>query len=101
MPRAARDAGWNTVASTRWVEDASFVKLKELSLTYQFDKNILRKMHLNQFSLWANVQNLWTWTKYKGIDPEIGSGGGITIFGVDKQNTAPPIRFTFGLRASF
>lgn len=58
-------------------------------------------MHLNQFSLWANVQNLWTWTKYKGIDPEINSGGGISIFGVDKQNTAPPIRFTFGLRASF
>lgn len=101
IPRAERDANWNTVASTRWVEDASFVKLKELSLTYQFDKKVCQKMHLNQFSLWANVQNLWTWTKYKGIDPEINSGGGISIFGVDKQNTAPPIRFTFGLRASF
>ena len=101
IPRAERNATWNTVASTRWVEDASFIKLKELSLTYQFDKNICQKLRLNQLSIWANVQNLWTWTKYKGIDPEIGSGGGITIFGVDKQNTAPPIRLTFGLRASF
>lgn len=101
MPRAERDASWNTDASSRWVEDASFIKLKDLSLTYQFNKSTCRKLHLNQFSIWANLQNVWTWTKYKGIDPEIGSGGGISIFGVDRQNTAPPIRLTFGLRASF
>lgn len=101
MPRAERNADWNTAASSRWVEDASYLKLKELSLTYQFDKPVLQKLGLSMLSVWASGTDLLTWTKYKGIDPEIGTGGGISIFGVDRQNTAPPIRFTFGLRASF
>lgn len=101
MPRAQKDAEWNYIASSRWVEDASYLKLKEVSLTYQFDKNVLKKLHLGQLSVWVTGMNLLTWTKYKGIDPEIGIGNGISMFGVDGQNTAPPIRMTFGLRASF
>lgn len=101
IPRAQKDAEWNYIASSRWVEDASYLKLKEVSLTYQFDKNVLKKLHLGQLSLWVTGMNLLTWTKYKGIDPEIGIGSGISMFGVDGQNTAPPIRCTFGLRASF
>lgn len=101
IPRAERDATWNTAASTRWVEDASYLKLKELSLTYQFERSLLKKLRLENLSMWVSATDLLTWTKYKGVDPEIGTGGGIAIFGVDKQNTAPPIRFTFGLRASF
>lgn len=101
MPRAEKDAEWNYIASDRWVEDASYLKLKELSLTYQFDKNVLKKLHLGQLSVWVTGMNLLTWTKYKGVDPEIGVGNGISMFGVDSQNTAPPIRCTFGLRASF
>ena len=101
MPRAEKNATWNTVASSRWVEDASYIKLKELSLTYQFDQSVARKLGLKQFSIWGNAQNLFTWTKYKGIDPEIGTGGGIAMFGIDRQTTAPPIMVTFGIRASF
>lgn len=101
MPLAQKDATWNYAASSRWVEDASYLRLKEVSLTYQFDKNVLKKLHLGQLSMWVTGMNLLTWTKYKGIDPEIGTNGGISMFGVDGQNTAPPIRFTFGLRASF
>ena len=101
MPRAQKDAEWNYAASSRWVEDASHLKLKEISLTYQFDKKVLQKLHLGQLSLWVTGMNLLTWTDYKGVDPEIGVGSGISMFGVDSQNTAPPIRCTFGLRASF
>ena len=101
MPRAEEGCERNYVASSRWVEDASYLKLKEVSLTYNFDKDLLRKMHLGQLSVWVSGMNLLTWTKYKGIDPEIGLGDITTLFGIDKQNTAPPIRCTFGLRATF
>lgn len=101
IPRAERNASWNTAASSRWVEDGSYLKLKELSLTYQFDKPILKKLGLNTLSTWVSATDVLTWTKYKGIDPEVGPTSITNIFGIDSQNTAPPIRFTFGLRASF
>ena len=101
MPRAEASASWNTLASTRWVEDASYVKLKDLSLTYRWASRIVKKIGFRSMSTWVNATNLITWSKYKGIDPEVGRSGGISIFGVDNQLTAPPIRCTFGIRASF
>lgn len=102
MPRAEDYCKRNYAGSTRWVEDASYLKLKEVSLTYNFNRNVLKKLRLSQLSIWGSGMNLFTWTKYKGIDPEIGlTSGNLVKVGIDKQNTAPSIHFTFGIRASF
>ena len=101
MPRAVEGLSRNYAASSRWVEDASYLKLKDVSLTYNFDSHMLKKIFVKNLSVWVSGMNLLTWSKYKGIDPEIGLSGGIKTVGIDKQNTAPPIRFTFGLRANF
>jgi hypothetical protein len=65
--------------SSYFVEDGSFVKLRELSVAYQFSNDVLDKLHVNNYvrSLKLAVigRNLKTWTKYSGFDPEAGSGG--------------------------
>ena len=62
-----------------FVEDGSFVKLRELSVNYQFSNSLLKQVGLSNFvrSLKVAVigRNLKTWTKYSGFDPEAGSGG--------------------------
>ena len=103
IPRAERLAYWNEEASTRWVEDASYVRLKSVSLTYNFDKSLVTRLRLGitQMSVYFTGYNLYTWTKYLGIDPEIPLTGSVNMFSVDNNATAPSRQFTLGLRASF
>ncbi|MBX6362933.1 MAG: SusC/RagA family TonB-linked outer membrane protein [Gemmatimonadetes bacterium] len=67
--------------SNLFVEDASFTKLREVSLSYRLDQNQLSKVGLGRLSgLGINLsgRNLYTWTKYRGFDPEVGKAGGDT-----------------------
>jgi len=63
------------VANEAFVEDASFVKLRELSVNYTFNRNELRKVGLGRFLNELRVgvlgRNLFTWTPYKGLDPDV------------------------------
>lgn len=102
MPRAAYECTRNYLPSSRWVEDASFIKLKEVSLTYNFPKRLISKLRLSQLSAWVTGMDLWCGTKYKGVNPEIGlNKGNLTKIAVDEANTAPSPQISFGLRASF
>lgn len=102
MPRAADYCVRNYAASSRWVEDASYLKLKELSLTYSLKREWLQKIRMSNLTFYATGMNLFTWSKYKGVDPEIGQNKGNLIkLGVDEGQTPNSARFTFGLRASF
>lgn len=104
MPRAERLAEWNQDASTRWVEDASYVRLKSVSLTYNFTKDILKRLQLHgveSLSVYFTGFNLYTWSNYLGIDPEVPIRGTVNMFSVDNNATAPARQFTIGLRANF
>lgn len=102
MPRAAYECARNYLPSSRWVEDASFIKLKEVSLTYNFPKRLISKLRLSQLSCWVTGMDLWCGTKYKGVNPEIGlNSGNLTKIAVDRANTAPSPQVSFGLRVSF
>lgn len=102
MPRAYDYAEWNYAASSRWVEDASFIKLKEVSLTYNVPLDFTRKLHLKQLSVWVTAMDLWCGTKYKGLNPEIGlNTGTLTKIAVDNSATPPSPQIAFGIRASF
>lgn len=75
------------------VSDASFIRLKTLSFSYSFPYEWLKKIRVNQFSLYMHAQNLFTITSYPGNDPENGT---TNPFGL------PPLRIiTFGAKASF
>jgi TonB-linked SusC/RagA family outer membrane protein len=102
IPRADRLADWNYAASTRWVEDASYLRLKTVSLSYDFDKKTVGRLGLGIRSMSAFITgyNLYTWTKYLGIDPEVPITGSVNMFGIDNNTTAPAKQFTLGFRVS-
>jgi len=55
----------------RYVENGSFVKLKNLSLGYSLPAGVLDKIHAKQLRIYVTAQNILTWTKYSGLDPEV------------------------------
>ena len=61
--------------STRYLEDASFVRLKTLTLGYTLPRNVLDKIKVANANLYISGNNLWTQTKYSGIDPEASETG--------------------------
>ncbi|MFA6404202.1 MAG: TonB-dependent receptor [Salinivirgaceae bacterium] len=95
--------------SSRWLEDRSFVRLKNLTVAYNIPEQILTKANITQFQLYISGTNLLTFTKYKGYDPE-GSTAGNTVGGgsntdVDQNidtGAYPNSRtYTIGLKVSF
>jgi len=92
----------NNVPSDVWIENGSFLKLKNLSIGYTLPASILGKYGITKTRFYVSSQNLFTITKYKGLDPEIGiQGGNATQNGVD-NGTYPSSRyFTFGLNLTF
>lgn len=55
----------------RYIENGSYVKLKNLSLGYTFTRGALDRLHIKQLRLYVTAQNLLTWTNYTGLDPEV------------------------------
>lgn len=105
MPRALYGRGYNSLGSDRYIEDASFLRMKTLTLKYSFPKNLTRKMHLSAFDLYITAYDLLTFTKYSGQDPEVGEkkidDSGIIRLAVDGASTPKPIRVKFGINLRF
>lgn len=78
------DPNQNARVSDRFVEDGSYLRLKNVQLGYSLHKSLLRKIKFEKFRLYVSAQNLFTFTKYSGMDPEIGAYGGPLNAGVDR-----------------
>jgi TonB-linked SusC/RagA family outer membrane protein len=72
MPRAGGQYGY--VYSTRIVEDGSYLRLKTAALGYTLSSKLLRKAKIRSCRIYLSAQNLLTWTKYSGSDPEVSIG---------------------------
>jgi TonB-dependent starch-binding outer membrane protein SusC len=96
------DATGSGVPSSAWVEDGSFVKLKTFTVGYTIPKSLGQRFMIQRLRVYLSTQNLFTITKYSGLDPEIGiQGGNATQNGID-NGTYPSSRFfTFGISAGF
>ena len=96
------DLNRNFRASDFMVKDGSYMRLKEMRLTWNFSENVCSKLHVTNFSIFGSAYNLLTFTKYNGFDPEIGrlpgeEGNNINM-GID-NGTYPQVRtLTIGLR---
>ena len=77
-------SGTEQVNSSRWVEDGSYLRLKNLTLGYSLPEKALRKMHLSQLRLYVSAANLWTATNYSGYDPEASMGMDAYGAGIDR-----------------
>ena len=92
----------NLVPASVWIENGSFLKLKTLTVGYNLPSALVKRLTLSKIRFYVSSQNLFTITKYTGLDPEIGvQGGNATQNGVD-NGTYPGSRFyTVGLNVTF
>jgi len=74
IPRALYGTGYNYQVSSRFVEDGSFLRFNNLQISYSLPKKTIKKLGLNSLSAYVTLNNLFCWTKYTGIDPEVASG---------------------------
>ena len=86
--------------STRILEDGSFLRLKTVSLGYNLSSNWVKKLHLKSLRVHVSGQNLITWTKYSGMDPEVSVRNSVLTPGFDFSAYPRARVFTFGLNAS-
>lgn len=73
MPRALFGDIDNSKTSTRFLENGSFLRLKNLQIGYTLDKNLSKILNVEKLRIYASAQNLLTFTEYSGYDPEVGS----------------------------
>ena len=97
------DPNNNTRTSSRYIEDGSYVRLKNVRLSYDLPKNIISKVGMKNAQIYVNATNLLTFTKYSGYDPEIGlrSGGNPETAGVDAGVYPVTSMYTGGIKVTF
>ena len=103
IPRVSlSDPNDNDRWSDRYIEDGSYIRLKNISLGYTFPKKMISKWGLESLRLYCNIQNLLTITGYDGYDPEIGvSTTSQNVMGLDNGRYPSPTTCSFGLNVSF
>ncbi len=99
-PRFAFDsANENYRVSDYWMEDASFLRARNIQLGYTLPSNITKKVFISRLRFYAQVENAFTLTKYSGCDPEVS--GGFREVGVDRGVYPQNRTVTFGLNLTF
>lgn len=82
--------------SSRYLEDASFVKIKSIKLGYNFSPDVLGSLNISNANIFVNAENMFTFSKFSFVDPEVGSGGQ-----ADAAQYPIPKRITLGLSLTF
>ena len=103
VPRAvSQDPNQNNRMSTRWIEDGSYLRIQNLSIGYRIPAKVLEKTRLASFKVYLNAQNLYTFTKYSGYDPEIGAYNQSSLLqNIDRGRYPTPMSVTFGVNIGF
>ena len=98
MPKA----NFKLLNSTYFVEDGSYLRLKDVSLSYNFKGKLLKKWGITRLQPYFTATNLLTWTSYSGMDPEVNQWGNSgTVQGID-WGTYPHCRsYVFGINVEF
>jgi TonB-linked SusC/RagA family outer membrane protein len=87
-----------------WIEDGSFIRLSDVTLSYQFDPKNLSRIGFHGLTLFASAKNLWIWTKYTGYDPEVNTrqgGFGDLMPSLDYASYPRSRVFSFGVKTQF
>ncbi|SDZ88065.1 SusC/RagA family TonB-linked outer membrane protein [Pedobacter hartonius] len=103
MPRAVLgDPNTNNRVSDRFIENGSYLRMKNLSLGFSLPDNMATKLHVRKLRIFAAAQNLATVTKYKGFDPEVSTFNSTPASAGTDFLTAPQAKtFTFGVNIGF
>ena len=99
MVAAIRDtrAGYVTNVDSRWVEDGSFIRGKNILIGYNFSTGVAQKLHLTRLRVYASVQNFFLSTNYSGNDPEVTTYTNAFAQGQTFFDFPKPTTYTLGL----
>lgn len=108
-PRAVwSDVSGNSRVSDAFVEDGSYLRLKNIEIGYTLPASLMKKANISKLRLFASIQNLFTITGYSGMDPEIGQSagsssgnGGVTASGIDTGIYPYSKYLSFGFNLEF
>lgn len=107
MPRATyQDGNNNRRTSDRYVQNGAYLRLKNTVLGYNFSQRLLQSAGLTSARIYVSAQNLFTITKYKGMDPEMYTNENLANYGdlaigIDMGTYPPAKTFTFGVQLNF
>lgn len=95
-PASSYNGGTNSnKTSSRYLEDASFIRLRNITLGYRLPVSLTESLKVKGIDIFVSGDNLWTSTKFSGIDPEAA------LYGDATSQYPSPKRYTFGLNVSF
>ena len=95
------DTPGNNRPSDAFVEDGSYIRLRNLQIGYTLPSAIANKIHCAKVRFFLSGQNLFTITKYTGLDPEVGDQGGVTGSGIDVGSFPSSRSYSLGLNLGF
>jgi TonB-dependent starch-binding outer membrane protein SusC len=106
LPRLNSQDGTSQQISSYFVEDGSYTRIKNVQLTYNFPSSILSKIKLGSAQIYIQGQNLFTFTKYKGLDPDVnlrtsGTDNQDIHMGIDEGSFPVAKSYNVGLRLGF
>lgn len=102
IPRASFGNTDNSRVSTRFIEDASYLRFKAVTLGYTLPKSIIDKLNIKEIRFYATGENLFTITNYSGLDPEVNAfGGSNTVRGIDFGTYPQTRNILFGASLKF
>jgi TonB-dependent starch-binding outer membrane protein SusC len=102
MPKSSWASVANSRISTRFIEDGSFLRIKALTIGYNLPADLLSKVKMNNARVYFTGENLLTFTKYEGYDPEVNAyGSSNTVMGVDFGTYPQTRNLIFGVNLSF
>lgn len=100
VPRVTTAASSNNVFSDYFVEDASFIRIQNVQLGYTLNNKVSEKIGITKLRLYTSVNNLYTFTKYRGFDPSASSGSPIGG-GIDYGFYPTPRTYIVGININF
>jgi hypothetical protein len=92
----------NTAMSDRYIEDGSYLRVQNLTLGYRLPQNIISKVRITNLRAYISIQNLLTFSKYSGYDPEVGVyNNTIRLMNVDMGHYPNPRTISIGANVEF
>lgn len=102
VPKAETSNIANSRVSDHYIEDGSYLRIKTLTLGYDFPKLLISKVKLSNLRLYVTAENLYTFDNYSGYDPQVNSNGGSNVIQNVDYGTFPQSRtFIFGAKIDF
>jgi TonB-linked SusC/RagA family outer membrane protein len=103
IPRGTySDPNENTRVSDRYIEDGSYLRIRNIQLAYKFPSSLTNRIKAENLKVYVQVQNAYTFTKYSGFDPEVGQDTwDPNLFGVDNGRYPSPRIYTVGVSFGF